>query len=87
MKQAELSQIKESIQDAVRKSALGNRLKDVTLEADHDEYGRDFLRVLVEIDSFEGISDENMEALTASIENMVSSLDERFPSVRFADAA
>jgi hypothetical protein len=66
---------------------LGNRLKDVTLEADHDEYGSDFLRVLVEIDSFDGITDENMEALTTSIENTVSGLDERFPSVRFADAA
>jgi hypothetical protein len=87
MKQANLSQIKESIQDTVRKSALGNRLKDVTLEADHDDFGSDFLRVLVEIDSFEGVTDENMEALTASIENTVSDLDERFPSVRFADAA
>jgi len=87
MKHADLSNIKESIEQAVRKSALGKRLKDVTLEADHDSDGGDFLRVLLEIDSFDGVSDENMLALIESIEDTVSVLDERYPSVRFSDAA
>ncbi len=86
MRQADLFSLKDTIQETARTS-LGARLKDVTLEADKDEYGSDFLRVLVEMDSFDGISDETMQAVITLIENAVNRLDERFPSVRFADAA
>jgi hypothetical protein len=87
MRHAELSTIRESIQQAVRKSALGNRVRDISLEADHDNYGSDFLRVLLELDSLDGVSHENMLALITSIEDSVIDLDERYPSVRFSDAA
>jgi hypothetical protein len=87
MRHAELSTIKESIQQAVRKSALGNRVRDISLEADHDNYGSDFLRVRLDLDSFDGLSDESMLAVITSIEDSVIELDERYPSVRFSDAA
>jgi hypothetical protein len=85
LRQAELSELKDSITATIR-ATVGNRLKEVVLEADRDEYGSDFLRVVVELDNFDGITDENMESLISKIEIAVDRLDERFPSVRFADA-
>jgi len=87
MPQAELSALKKRVADVARKSPLGKRLKDIVLEADRDDEGSDFLRVLVEVKTLESVKDEDLEALVRSIENALSGLDERFPSVRFADAA
>lgn len=86
MTQADLSTLEKRVRDVAKESILGERLKDVTLEADrYDE--SDFLRILVEVKTLESVSDEDLEAVVESIESAVSELDERFPSVRFADAA
>ena len=87
MKLADLSDLKNRLTDLARRSPVAGQVKDILLEPDSDADGEDFLRIIVEIKNFEGIKDADMEALTVSIENTVSDMDERFPSVRFAEAA
>jgi hypothetical protein len=87
MPQAELSALRKRVSDIARKSAIGRLLSDVTLEADRDDEGSDFLRIVVELKTLDEVRDEDIDTLVASIEKAVSDLDERFPSVRFADAA
>jgi predicted nucleic acid-binding OB-fold protein len=84
---AELSELKTRIVDVIKRSAVGKRVRDIVLEADRDYEGSDFLRVILEMESFDDVSDAAMEELVESIENAVGELDERYPSVRFADAA
>jgi hypothetical protein len=87
MPQAEIPMLKKRVSEVARRSAIGKRLKDVVLEADRDEEGSDFLRVVVQVKTLDSVRDEDLEELIRSIENALSDLDERFPSVRFADAA
>ena len=86
VKQAELSALESSVRDAVRKSALAERIKDVALEADRDNEGSDFLRVQLQVKALDCIGDDEIEALVHAIERAVADLDERYADVRFADA-
>jgi len=43
--------------------------------------------VILEMKSFDGLSDADLAAVIEAIERAVGELDERYPSVRFADAA
>jgi hypothetical protein len=85
--QADFSLLKKRVIDVTQESAVGERVRDVVLEADRDDEGSDFLRIILEVKSLDGVSDANIEALVESIEKAIGDLDERFPSVRFADAA
>ena len=85
--QAELSTLKSRVVDLVRGSAVGERVGDVVLETDRYDDGGDFLRVILEMKSFDGLSDADLAAVIEAIERAVGELDERYPSVRFADAA
>lgn len=85
--QVELSDLNKQVSDLADQSRVADRVKKVRLESDRDEDGDDFLRVIVEIKNFDGVRDEDLAALASAIERAVSAVDERFPSVRFADAA
>lgn len=85
--QADFQVIRERVLDVTRASPIGERLLDVVLEGDRDDEGADFLRIILQVKSLDGVSDDQMAAVVESIEKVVSDLDERFPSVRFADAA
>jgi hypothetical protein len=87
MQRTDLSRLKERISEVAAQSALAGRLKDIVLEADRDNEGGDFLRVILRIKSLDRANHKDLEELAASIENAVGDVDERFPSVRFADAA
>jgi hypothetical protein len=85
--QADFSTLKKRVVEVMRKSLVGERVRDVLLEADRDDEGTDFLRITLEVRPLDGVSDADIEALVESIEKTVGDVDERFPSVRFADAA
>jgi len=87
MMQTDLTILRERIFDAAKASSVGTRVEDVTLESDCDEDGSDFLRVVIRIKEGGQTVDAEFQALLESIENAVGVLDERYPSVRFADAA
>ena len=87
MQNADLSKLKALVSGLVRKSKLANHLKSVVLESDGTGDESEFLRVIIEVDTLSDVSDEEMEALTTAIENAIPNLDDRFPSIRFAEAA
>ena len=87
MKQADFSVLRQRVLDVARQSAVSKRIRDVVLDSDQDEEGEDFLRVILKMESLDGVSDADLQALAESIEAAVADVDERFASVRFADAA
>jgi hypothetical protein len=84
---ADFSALKKRILDVTQESVLRERIKDVSVEADRDDEGSDFLRVILQVRPLDGVDDAEIEALVESIETAIGDLDERFPSVRIADAA
>ncbi len=85
--QAEISEIKRRIEAVSKASALGARVKKVEVETDEDGEGGAFLRVSLQLESPESLDWDEVEPLVRSIEESVGAIDERFPSVRFSDAA
>jgi hypothetical protein len=85
--QADVSVLRKRIIDLARTSVVGGRVKDVILETDQDDDGSEFLRVTLEVLPLDDVQDDELVALIESIESAVGEVDERFPSVRFADAA
>ena len=85
--QADLATLKERVLATARNSAVGSEVADVTLEPARDDEGSDFLRVVVQMKDVEKSGDEALEALLEEIEGAVAEIDERYPSVRFSDAA
>ena len=87
MKQADFSVLKRRILDVTHDSPVGERIKNVILEADRDDEGSDFLRVILEVSSLDDVKDSDLDPVIESIETAILELDDRFPSVRLADAA
>ena len=77
------------IQAAVSK-LIGSRLPkgvdSVTVEPAENEEGDEYLLVTVKLSTAD-IDDEALERLLEDIETEVANLDDRYPSVRFLDAA
>jgi len=77
------------IQAAVSK-LISNRLPkgvdSVTVEPAENEEGDEYLLVTVKLLTAD-IDDEALETLLEDIETEVANLDDRYPSVRFLDAA
>jgi hypothetical protein len=87
MMQTDLATLKERVLEATRKSAVAAQIKDVVLESDRDDEGTDFLRVIVQLKDVKAPVEADFEALLEIIEKTVETIDERYPSVRFSDAA
>ncbi len=87
--QTGLVKLKERILEAIKTSPLAAQVKDedVALEQGRDDENEEFLRVTVQIKERKNITDADFESLLEAIESAVSDLDERYPSVRFSDAA
>lgn len=87
MKHADLAQLRDLIAGIARKSSLGERVRDVVVEAEGDTPGTEFLRVILEMNNLDGLQFDELKPLLTAIEDAVAHVDERFPSVRFAEAA
>jgi hypothetical protein len=87
MKQADFSVLRKCVLDVIKNSVVAERVRDVVLEADRDDDGSDFIRVILEVSSLDGVSDSDIEEVVDTIEAAIAELDERSPSVRIADAA
>lgn len=84
---ADLSTIKERVVNATRAAEAKVGIADVILEVDRDDEGTDFLRVIIEVKHSDRANEADFEAWLEAIEGAVGEVDERYPSVRFADAA
>jgi hypothetical protein len=85
--QIDLKTLRERVLETVKRSPIGDQVEDVVLESDHDDDGAEFLRVIVQVKQDDEADDAIFEALLEDIESTVSAVDERYPSVRFSDAA
>ncbi len=86
MRRANPIELETLIADLVRRSPLGTHFQAVNLEADNGDE-EDFFRVILEFDTLNGVRTEDLLSLISSIEDSVQDVDERLPSVRFAEAA
>lgn len=87
MTQIDLRKIRDRVAEVAKDSAVADRVDEITIEADSDNEGSDFLRVVVTLKDLDTVDDGNLERLIEAVEDAVSVLDDRFPSVRFAEAA
>ena len=87
MPQVDLAVLKDRVLDVARRSSIGDRLKNVTVEADCYEEGSDFLKIVIDLEALDKIGIDDMMTLLTDVENTIIDMDERFPSIRFADAA
>ncbi len=86
--QADLDTLKQRVLAAAKQSAVAAQVEDVLLEEpSRDEEGTDFLRVVVQMKDLDRVAESDLEALLEAIESAVGAVDERYPSVRFSDAA
>jgi hypothetical protein len=79
----------ETIRAALSKlihSRLPKGVDEVGVEPAVNDEGDEYLLVTVKLASAH-VDDEALESLLEDIETKVASLDERYPSVRFLDAA
>jgi hypothetical protein len=84
--QSDIEKLRERILSLAKHSPVADHVRDVALEADRDEWGTDFLRILLHIKDIDDTRDHDLEVLLEEIEKSVGEIDERYPSVRFADA-
>ena len=87
MQVTDLTGLKEQITEIARGSPVGDRVEDVSVEAEDDGDGSPFLRIVLKMKKLDDLEVSEVEPLVVSIEDAVSSVDERFASVRFAEAA
>lgn len=79
--------LKKKILRVVKQGPLADAVTDVQVEPACDEDGEDFLRVQLVVRLPEGDLDNQLVDLIERIEETVASVDARYPSVRFLDAA
>lgn len=85
--ETDLDELRKRVLATARQSSLSEQVHDITLEPASDDDGADFLRVFVELKHAEKTSQADLLALLEAIEEMISGIDDRYPSVRFAEAA
>ena len=79
--------LESTVTDVIRGGALAKHISAVRVEPDVDAEGNEVLRVLIQMKKRPGDAIEEMERLLEKIESAVLAIDERYPSVRFLDAA
>lgn len=79
--------LESTVTDAIRGGALADDIRGVRVEPDTDAEGNEILRILIQMKRPRHDIDEEMERLLEKIETAILAIDERYPSVRFLDAA
>ena len=83
----ELVDLQKAIAAALASDPLAELVTKVAVQADSDEFGSEFLRVLVNLKPSDHDQMEELSELISRIEDAVAQVDNRYPSVRFLDAA
>ncbi len=85
--QTDLETLRRVVIETTRKSPVGKKMEDVALEPAQNSEGDEYLRVMIRLTSIDEADYPMLVKLIESIEDAVGELDERYPSVRFPDAA
>jgi hypothetical protein len=86
MKLTDFSELEGRIAEIIQQST-GKRAVDVSIEAEEYVEGPGFLRVVVKIKGSQRLNHKKVAPLVDTIRETVGQVDERFPSVRFQEAA
>jgi hypothetical protein len=85
--QTDLETLRQVVIDTAKKSPVGEKMERVDIESAQDSEGDEFLRVMIRLKNIDEADRPTLVTLIESIEDAVGELDERYPSVRFPDAA
>lgn len=83
----DLAELRRQALEAVQSTQTAGEVADITLEPAEDTDGWEFLRVIVQLKADSNPSDDELLALQDALQDRLIDLDERFPSVRFPNAA
>lgn len=84
---ADVETLRETVTKAAKDGPLADAVKSVSVEPARDEDGDAFLRVQLTLELPKGYLDDQLADLIEHIELSVAAVDERYPDVRFLDAA
>lgn len=87
MAQAQLSDIKKIVTAAAKGSAIGSSLKEVRLDFVEDTEGSDFIRITLFLKKLSKVDDKTLQNFVRAVETAMADRDDRFPSIRFSEAA
>lgn len=87
MAQAEFTEVTRTVREAVGKSDLASEVTGITIDENTDETGGEFLRVVLSLRSLKKLDFDQIELFVRAIEDSVAEIDDRFASVRLAEAA
>ena len=87
MKHADIKDLEKRVSRVIRDSDLADRVSRVSVEPGDDDEGSEFLRVFLHFNTAPNLRWKNFQAVVRAIEEEVAVVDERFPSVRIAEAA
>lgn len=87
MRHADLHELESRVRKVVLTTPLAERVSRVAVEEAEDELGSEFLRIVLHFTSKPHLRWPEFEPIVRAIEDAVASIDERFPSVRIAEAA
>lgn len=86
MTQMTLEDLTQRVRIVLERSALEDRIKGVAIEPTGYE-NDDVLRITIRLSKPDTVDTDKALELVRQIHDELSELDERFPSVRFAEAA
>jgi hypothetical protein len=87
MKLTDFSELESRVSEIIRRSPLNSRALGVKIEAEDDIEGGEFLRVIVKLRGSQRLNYRKVAPVLDEIRDTVAEADERFPSVRFQEAA
>ncbi len=87
MSNAEFSEVTRRVQEVVGKSDLAEQVTGISVAETTDESGSEFLRVVLSLRSLKKLDFDRIEVFVRAIEDSVAEVDDRFASVRLAEAA
>ncbi|MDP4023395.1 hypothetical protein Q8W71_12220 [Methylobacterium sp. NEAU 140] len=85
MRRADPQRLQDAISGVIKDSPIGRKFRGLTLAADQGDDDDSLIRVVVRVSEMEDVSDDDIDALTSSIEHAVNRHDDRFPSVRYSE--
>jgi hypothetical protein len=83
----DVPELQEQVSRALRDGPLADQVREIEIEPAEDEDGSEFLRVIVKLVAKKAPEDSELDDLLQLIEDTISKIDDRYPSVRFLDAA
>lgn len=85
--EASLDELRDRVRATAAASSLSDQVQEISLEPGSDDDGSEFLRILIELKRIEKAPQTELLLLLEAIEEEIAGLDDRYPSVRFSEAA